>query len=135
MSQSKDALVARIDREWNTIRGRMLGLIESWGLPTTQEAGAKSSFKALSSDAQARLATLIGDDALREQMSATAAAIAELTSCRSQLEGEIALSDPGDRAEMNYAEEFVGQRLDTLREHLQDLERLERIQRSLGAPR
>jgi hypothetical protein len=63
MSQSKDALVARIDREWNTIRGRMLGLIESWGLPTTQEAGAKSSFKALSSDAQARLATLIGDDA------------------------------------------------------------------------
>lgn len=130
MSQSQDALVARIDREWNTIRGRMLGLIESWGLPSSQEAGAKSSFKALSSDAQVRIATLLTDDALRQQMTSVAEAIAEIEHCQAMLASEAELS--GDAEATRPTEAFLGQRRDELLELQQDLKRLERLQRSLG---
>lgn len=55
--QKEDLLVA----EFNTLRGRILGLIESWGLPERQEQGAKATFKSLTYDAQARLSDLIQD--------------------------------------------------------------------------
>lgn len=41
--------------EFNTMRGRILGLIESWGLPDAQERGCKATFKTLTYDAQARI--------------------------------------------------------------------------------
>ena len=41
-----------IQEEFNRLRGRILGLIESWGLPERQENGAKQTFKQLSYDAQ-----------------------------------------------------------------------------------
>lgn len=44
-----------LNDEFNRLRGRILGLIESWGLPASQERGAKSTFKSLSYDAQAAI--------------------------------------------------------------------------------
>jgi hypothetical protein len=41
--------------EFNTLRGRVLGLIESWGLPEKQELGCKATFKTLTYDSQARI--------------------------------------------------------------------------------
>lgn len=58
MSDELDKLVAA---EFNTLRGRILGLIESWGLPHTQEAGCKSVFKALTYDSQARITDMLDD--------------------------------------------------------------------------
>lgn len=45
--------------EFDTLRGRVLGLIESWGLPERQEAGAKQTFKSLTYDAQSRISELV----------------------------------------------------------------------------
>lgn len=56
MSDELEKLVAA---ELNSLRGRVLGLIESWGLPPTQEAGCKSVFKVLTYDSQARITELI----------------------------------------------------------------------------
>lgn len=50
-----------IQEEFDRLRGRMLGLIESWGLPEAQEKGAKNTLKALSYDAQARITELLDD--------------------------------------------------------------------------
>lgn len=44
-----------IAEEFNRIRGKLCGLIESWGLPERQERGAVGTFKALSYDAEARV--------------------------------------------------------------------------------
>lgn len=52
---------AQLAKEFNNLRGRVLGLIESWGLPDVQERGAKSTFKSLTYDSQARLAELLGN--------------------------------------------------------------------------
>lgn len=41
-----------ISDEFNTLRGRILGLIESWGLPERQESGCKAIFKTLTYDAE-----------------------------------------------------------------------------------
>ena len=41
-----------IIKEFNTLRGRVLGLIESWGLPERQEKGCKATFKSLTYDAE-----------------------------------------------------------------------------------
>jgi hypothetical protein len=41
-----------IIKEFNTLRGRILGLIESWGLPEKQERGCKATFKSLTYDAE-----------------------------------------------------------------------------------
>lgn len=49
--------------EFNTLRGRILGLIESWGLPERQEKGCKATFKSLTYDAQARIEDLLEDPA------------------------------------------------------------------------
>lgn len=51
-----------IDQEFNTMRGRILGLIESWGLPDKQERGCKSTFKSLTYDAQAAIKDMIPDE-------------------------------------------------------------------------
>jgi len=37
---------------FDRLRGRFLGLIESWGMPERQEAGAKNTFKSLTYDMQ-----------------------------------------------------------------------------------
>lgn len=44
-----------IASEFNTLRGRILGLIESWNLPDRQENGCKATFKTLTYDSQARI--------------------------------------------------------------------------------
>jgi len=54
--KSSDDLIAE---EFNRLRGRLLGLIESWGLPDKQESGAKNTLKSLSYDAQARISDLV----------------------------------------------------------------------------
>jgi hypothetical protein len=51
-----------IQDEFNRLRGRILGLIESWGLEQRQESGAKNTFKSLSYDAQARILELIDEN-------------------------------------------------------------------------
>lgn len=51
-----------VEREFNTLRGRILGLIESWGLPQTQENGCKSVFKSLTYDSQARIIDAMNDE-------------------------------------------------------------------------
>jgi hypothetical protein len=48
-----------LEDEFNRMRGRILGLIESWGLPERQEKGAKNTFKTLSYDAEARITSAI----------------------------------------------------------------------------
>jgi hypothetical protein len=48
-----------IAKEFNTLRGRILGLIESWGLPQRQETGCKSTFKSLTYDAEKAISELI----------------------------------------------------------------------------
>lgn len=50
----------RVAGEFNTLRGRILGLIESWGLPQKQEDGCKSIFKVLTYDSEARIKDLLG---------------------------------------------------------------------------
>lgn len=48
-----------LEREFDTMRGRILGLIESWGLPQRQEDGCKQTFKSLTYDAQAKIEELV----------------------------------------------------------------------------
>lgn len=43
---------ATVSEEMNRLRGRLCGLIESWGLPEKQERGAINTLKSLSYDAQ-----------------------------------------------------------------------------------
>lgn len=50
-----------VEKEFDTLRGRILGLIESWGLPETQEHGCKATFKVLTYDSQKRI-----EDAIKE---------------------------------------------------------------------
>ncbi len=53
---------AVVTEEMNRLRGRLCGLIESWGLPEKQERGAINTLKSLSYDAQKSIT-----DALKEQ--------------------------------------------------------------------
>lgn len=53
---------SEIASEFNTLRGRVLGLIESWGLEERQENGCKSTFKSLTYDAEQRIKDLVEDD-------------------------------------------------------------------------
>lgn len=43
---------------FNRMRGRILGLIESWGLDPVQEHGCKALFKSLSYDSEAEIKQL-----------------------------------------------------------------------------
>lgn len=53
---------SEIASEFNTLRGRILGLIESWGLNETQEHGCKNTFKSLTYDAEGRIKELVEDE-------------------------------------------------------------------------
>jgi hypothetical protein len=59
-SRAPDNEVGRVvAAEFNTLRGRVLGLLESFGLPEKQEQGCKATFKSLTYDAQQRVVELI----------------------------------------------------------------------------
>lgn len=49
--------------EYNRLRGRLCGLIESWGLPERQERGMISTLKSLTYDSEAIMKELIEDPA------------------------------------------------------------------------
>lgn len=55
------ASIEELASEFDTMRGRILGLIESWGLPDSQEKGAKQTFKSLTYDAQKKIEDLLGE--------------------------------------------------------------------------
>ena len=46
---------SRFDKGMDNLRGRMLGMFESFGLPAQQERAIKSTFKALTYDLQAKV--------------------------------------------------------------------------------
>ena len=48
--------------EFNRLRGKIAGLIESWGLKSTQERGAISTFKSLSYDSEKAIKELLKKD-------------------------------------------------------------------------
>jgi hypothetical protein len=50
-----------VTKEFNRLRGRLSGLIESWGLPERQERGAINTLKSLSYDSQKVIAELLQD--------------------------------------------------------------------------
>jgi hypothetical protein len=50
---------AQVSEEFNRMRGRVLGLIESWGLPEKQESGMKQIFKSLTYDSEAVVKELV----------------------------------------------------------------------------
>ncbi len=47
--EEKDKLIVQ---EFNRLRGKIAGLIESWGLQEKQERGAINTFKSLSYDSE-----------------------------------------------------------------------------------
>lgn len=51
-----DSLVAE---EYNRLRGRLCGLIESWGLPERQERGMINTLKSLTYDSEKVIKELI----------------------------------------------------------------------------
>ena len=58
MASDRADLVAE---EYNRLRGRLCGLIESWNLPERQERGAISTLKSLTYDSQAVIQELVED--------------------------------------------------------------------------
>lgn len=50
-----------VTEEMNRLRGRLCGLIESWGLPEKQERGAINTLKSLSYDAQKTITEAVKD--------------------------------------------------------------------------
>ena len=58
MASSEDTVV----EEMNRLRGRLCGLIESWGLPEKQERGAINTLKSLSYDAQKAILDTLKED-------------------------------------------------------------------------
>jgi len=51
-----------ISEEFNRLRGRLCGLIESWGLPDRQERGAISTLKSLSYDSEKAIKEIVDED-------------------------------------------------------------------------
>lgn len=51
-----------VSEEFNRLRGRLCGLIESWGLPERQERGAIQTLKHLSYDSQRVITELVGEE-------------------------------------------------------------------------
>jgi hypothetical protein len=50
-----------ISDEFNRLRGRLCGLIESWGLDERQERGAINTLKSLSYDSQKAITDLFNE--------------------------------------------------------------------------
>lgn len=48
-----------VAREFNRIRGRLCGLIESWDLPARQERGAISTLKSLTYDSEKAIREIV----------------------------------------------------------------------------
>ena len=61
MSNGHDEALIR--EEFNRLRGRMCGLIESWGLPDKQERGAITTLKSLSYDSEKVITELVTEPA------------------------------------------------------------------------
>lgn len=55
-----------VEVELNRLRGRLCGLIESWGLPQVRENGMKSTLKYLTYDSQKTITEAITRDLARE---------------------------------------------------------------------
>ena len=51
-----------VAEEFNRLRGRVLGTIESWGLEERQENGIKQIFKSLTHDAEKAIKDLVPED-------------------------------------------------------------------------
>lgn len=58
--ESSEALIRE---EFNRMRGRLCGLIESWGLPERQERGAISTLKSLSYDSEKLITEVVSEPA------------------------------------------------------------------------
>lgn len=58
MSQDDSVAVAE---EYNRLRGRLCGLIESWGLPDRQERGMINTLKSLTYDSEKVVKELVED--------------------------------------------------------------------------
>lgn len=56
------ALEDNIHAEMNRLRGRLCGLIESWGLDERRESACKQTLKTLTYDSEALLVRLIEDN-------------------------------------------------------------------------
>ncbi len=54
-----EELEREVRTEFNRARGRLAGLIESWGLEARQERGAIATMKSLSYDAENRIVDLV----------------------------------------------------------------------------
>lgn len=52
-----------VHQEMNRLRGRLCGLIESWGLPDKQERGAVGTLKTLTYDIEAVLVDVVSEPA------------------------------------------------------------------------
>lgn len=48
-----------VAEEFNRLRGRCLGLIESWGVPDQQERGMKQTLKSLTYDSEKIIKELV----------------------------------------------------------------------------
>ena len=58
MSESKDAIVTA---EFNRVRGRLCGLIESWGLDSKRERAMISTLKSLTYDSEKVVKELVNE--------------------------------------------------------------------------
>lgn len=61
MNDDEDVVVAAVTNTMNRLRGKLCGLIESWGLPERQERGCIGILKSLSYDAQAEILDAIDE--------------------------------------------------------------------------
>jgi hypothetical protein len=59
MELTPDQLEAEVRSQFNRTRGRLAGLIESWGLPERQERGMIATMKSLSYDAENSIVDLL----------------------------------------------------------------------------
>lgn len=57
--QMPDDVEAKVRAEFNRMRGRLAGLIESWGLEPRQERGMVTTMKSLSYDAERVVVDLV----------------------------------------------------------------------------
>jgi hypothetical protein len=59
MAEAASEEEAQIKSEFNRLRGRLCGLIESWDLPERQERGAINTLKSLSYDSEKVITELV----------------------------------------------------------------------------
>lgn len=116
------AVQQALKEEFDRLRGRCMGLIESWGLDPQQEAGCKSTLKALSYDAQRRINDLVDDDDVAVALSEAFMSLKELQRCQAILDKKDGSVD---------ASSFVDMRLAGVEEQIAELKHLLDTQRRL----